>query len=68
MAINRWMGGVKKEMKRKGTEGVFAAAAHRAGKSTSELAHEKEHSKGKIGHRARLALAFASARHHRAAA
>jgi len=57
-----WMGKVKRGMKRRGTEGVFSAAAHRAGKSTSEYAHEKAHSKGKVGKRARLALAFASAR------
>ena len=63
MAINRWMGGVKKEMQRKGTEGSFSAAAKRAGKSTHELAEEKKHSSGKIGKRARLALAFARAKH-----
>ena len=62
---NRWMQGVKEDMESRGTEGSFSAAAHRAGKSTSAFAHEKEHSKGKVGKRARLALAFASARHHK---
>lgn len=62
---SRWMGAVKETMKKRGTEGVFSSAAHRAGKSTSEFAHEHEHSSGKIGKRARLALAFASARHHK---
>lgn len=63
MATNRWMGAVKESMKRKGTEGVFSSAAHRAGKSTHQFAEEHKHSSGKIGKRARLALAFASARH-----
>lgn len=58
----RWMQSVKKGMKRRGTEGVFSSAAHRAGKSTSQFAEEHKHSSGKIGKRARLALAFASAR------
>jgi hypothetical protein len=62
MATNRWMSGVKKEMKAKGTEGKFSAAAHRSGKSTSEFAHEKAHAPGKTGKRARLAIAFAKAR------
>jgi hypothetical protein len=59
------MGGVKAGMKRRGTEGVFSGAAHRAGKSTHEFAEEHKHSSGKVGKRARLALAFESARHHR---
>ena len=37
-----------------------AAAAH--GKSTSEYAHEKEHAKGTVGKRARLALVGMRAR------
>jgi len=57
------MQGVKEKMKSKGTEGKFSAAAKRAGKSTSEYAHEKTHASGKTGKRARLALAFASAKH-----
>jgi len=60
----RWMQGVKEGIKKRGTEGVFSAAAHRAGMSTSAYAHKKAHSPGKVGKRARLALAFASARHH----
>jgi len=63
MAINRWMGKVKKSMQRRGTEGSFSSAAHRAGQSTHAFAEAHKHSKGKIGKRARLALAFASARH-----
>ena len=63
MAKGKWMQSVNKGIEKRGTKGVFSAAAHRAGKSTSEFAHEHAHSKGKIGKRARLALAFASARH-----
>ena len=61
----RWMGKVKSEMKRKGTEGVFSADAKRHGESTHTFAIEKEHSKGKVGHRARLALAFEKSAKHR---
>ena len=61
----RWMQKVSSGIKRRGTEGVFSAAAKRAGKSTHEFAEEHKHSSGKVGKRARLALAFASARHHR---
>jgi len=64
MASNRWMQGVKEKMKSKGTEGKFSAAAKRAGKSTSEFTREHLHSSGKVGKRARLAAAFASARKH----
>lgn len=63
MAANRWM---QKESQREahaGTKGVFSSAAKRAGKSTHEFAEEHKHSKGKVGKRARLALAFASAKH-----
>lgn len=63
MAKERWMQGVRKKMEQRGTEGTFSAAAKRAGKSTHEFAEEHKHSKGKIGKRARLALAFASANH-----
>jgi hypothetical protein len=63
MAGERWMQPVSKGIKKAGHEGVFRAAAHRAGKSTHEFAEEHKHSKGKVGKRARLALAFASAKH-----
>jgi len=61
----RWIQGVKAGMKKRGTEGVFSSAAHRAGMSTSAFAEKHKHSSGKIGKRARLALAFASARHRK---
>jgi hypothetical protein len=60
---NRWMQKVSTGIKHRGTEGVFSSAAHRAGMSTSAYAHKKAHAPGKTGKRARLALAFASARH-----
>jgi hypothetical protein len=62
---NRWIQGVKQGMKHRGTEGSFSGAAHRAGKSTHAFAEEHKHSSGKTGKRARLALAFESARRHR---
>jgi len=62
----RWMQKVSSGIKHRGTEGVFSSAAKRAGKSTHEFAEEHKHSSGKVGKRARLALAFASARHHHA--
>jgi hypothetical protein len=60
---NRWMQKVSSGIKKRGTEGVFSGAAHRAGKSTHEFAEEHKHSSGKTGQRARLALAFSKARH-----
>lgn len=59
----KWMQGVKSGIEKRGTKGVFKQAAARAGKSTHEFAEEHKHSSGKVGRRARLALAFASARH-----
>jgi len=59
---NRWMSRESKREAHAGTKGSFSAAASRAGKSTSEYAHEKEHASGTVGKRARMALAFAKAR------
>ena len=63
MAANRWMQSVSKGIKKSGHEGVFRAAAHKAGKSTHEFAEEHKHSSGKVGKRARLALALSKAKH-----
>ena len=60
---SRWMQKAADSIKANGTKGVFRAAAERAGKSTAEFAKEHEHSPGKLGRRARLAEAFARARH-----
>lgn len=54
------MGWISKAIKHPGS---FSASAKRAGKSTSEFAHEKEHAGGKIGRRARLALTLMAMRH-----
>lgn len=59
----KWMQGVSSEIKSSGHKGVFREAAHRAGESTREYAEEHKHSAGKTGKRARLALAFMSAKH-----
>lgn len=58
-----WMAGVKKNIEKRGTKGVFKRAAERAGMSTSAFAEKHAHDSGKLGRRARLAKAFASARH-----
>ena len=59
----KWMGGVKRGIEKRGTKGVFKAAAERAGMSTRAYAEKKKHASGKTGARARLALAFMSAKH-----
>ena len=58
-----WMQKESKREKRAGTKGVFSAAAARAGKSTQEYAEEKKHASGKVGRRARMALAYMGAKH-----
>jgi hypothetical protein len=55
-----WMQGVRRGMEKRGTKGVFKRAAEAHGESTHEYAEEKKHSSGKVGARARLALAFES--------
>jgi hypothetical protein len=59
----KWMQHVSSGIKKRGTKGVFKRAAERAGKSTAEFASEHAHDSGKLGRRARLAKAFASAKH-----
>lgn len=59
----KWMQGVASGIKHRGTKGVFKAAAARAGMSTHAYAEKHKHSAGKTGRRARLALAFMSAKH-----
>lgn len=53
---------ISKGIKKRGTEGVFSRAAHRAGKSTQEFAHEHDKGDSKLAHRARLAETFAKFR------
>lgn len=63
MGSGKWMQKASEDSERKGTKGVFKAAAQKAGKSTREYAEEKKHASGKTGARARLALAYMSAKH-----
>lgn len=58
-----WMQAESSREKHAGTKGVFKRAAERAGKSTHEFAEEHKHSSGKVGRRARMALAFMSSKH-----
>lgn len=57
----KWMQEESQREKHAGTKGSFSRAAKRAGKSTREYAEEKKHSKGKVGQRARMALAYMGA-------
>jgi hypothetical protein len=59
----KWMQKVSTGIKKRGTEGVFSAAAHRAGMSTRAYAQKKKHAGGKLGKRANLALAYMGAKH-----
>ncbi len=58
----KWMQKVAAGIKRRGTKGVFSADAKRHGESTEEFAEKEKHAKGKLGKRARLALAFMKAK------
>lgn len=59
----KWMQSVSRGIEKRGTKGVFKAAAQRAGMSTRAYAEKHKHSAGKTGRRARLALAYMSAKH-----
>lgn len=60
---SRWMQKAANSMKKKGTEGSFTRIAKSHGRSVSEEAQHDKHKPGKIGKKARMALAFAAARH-----
>ena len=51
------------EMKEKGTKGSFTRIAESHGNTVHEEAEEDKSKSGKIGKKARMALAFESARH-----
>jgi hypothetical protein len=59
----RWMQKAAASIKAKGTKGVFKASAARHGMSTHAYAEKEKHASGKVGKRARLALAFEKAKH-----
>jgi hypothetical protein len=61
--MSRWMQKASESIKANGTKGVFKAAAQRHGMSTEAYAEKEKGAPGKVGKRARLALAFAKARH-----
>jgi hypothetical protein len=58
-----WMQSESDREAKAGTKGKFSGAAAKAGKSTAAYAEEKKDAPGKTGKRARLALAFMSAKH-----
>jgi hypothetical protein len=59
----KWMQPVAEGIKRRGTKGVFKAAAERHGMSTRAYAEKKKHAPGVTGQRARLALVYMAAKH-----
>jgi hypothetical protein len=62
MAVNRWMSKEASREKSAGTKGSFTRIAERHGRSVHEEAVHDEHKPGKVGKKARMALAFAKAR------
>jgi len=55
---NHWLGAARKEMKSKGTVGLFGRKAKAAGESTREYAMDKYSAPGKLGKEARFAAAM----------
>lgn len=60
---NRWMSHEAAREKHAGTKGSFTRIAERHGRSVPEEAEADKHKSGKTGQKARMALAFAAARH-----
>jgi hypothetical protein len=63
MAANRWMQHEAAREKKAGTKGSFTRIAEAHGHSVQEEAELDKHKSGKVGKKARMALAFASANH-----
>jgi len=63
MATNRWMQRESEREKSAGTKGSFRRIAERKGHSTHEEAELDKGKSGKVGKKARMALAFEGARH-----
>ena len=63
MSGNRWMQHAANKMKEKGTEGSFTRIAKAHGRSVPEEAQVDKSKPGKIGKKARMSIAFASAKH-----
>lgn len=60
---NRWMSKEASREKHAGTRGSFTRIAEAHDRSVPEEAEHDKHKGGKIGAKARMALAFASAKH-----
>ena len=60
---NRWMSHEAQREKRAGTKGSFTRIADAHGRSVPEEAQADKDKHGKIGKKARMALAFEGARH-----
>lgn len=65
MAGNRWMQHEAQREKHAGTKGSFTRIAKSHGRSVHAEAVHDEHKKGKVGKKARMALMFENANHHR---
>jgi hypothetical protein len=63
MAVKHWMQKAAESSKRKGTKGVFKAAAARHGMSTRAYAEKEKNAGGTLGKRANLALSYMNAKH-----
>jgi hypothetical protein len=59
---NRWMSHEAEREKHAGTRGSFTRIAKAHGRSVHEEAVHDKHKSGKIGKKARMALAFAAAK------
>jgi hypothetical protein len=57
MAAEKWMQEASERMEKKGTKGSFTRMAKKRGMSVSALAHKDAGKSGKIGKKARFALA-----------
>lgn len=60
---NRWMSREASREKHAGTKGSFTRIAEGHGRTVHEEAVADEHKSGKVGKKARMALAFEKARH-----
>lgn len=61
MGKNNWMAKEGRREKHAGTKGSFTRIANRHGRSVHEEAEADKHKPGKIGQKARMALAFSRA-------
>jgi hypothetical protein len=62
---SRWMQHAANKMKEEGTEGSFTRIAHEHGRSVPAEAQADKNKPGKIGKKARMAIAFEGAHHHK---